>query len=207
MQEITPRLLDEIQNHIYQRDFLTWDYWLNQRLGVHDSSDKRHERIADIAITIFNNFHDRGYYLQIDKSTLFNKILVWAYTIDKEFYMYSSPYLTMDPPKHRDLQKDIENYEYTFNALTYWNNMRSWADPENCQLFATIHASSYFWANLSYFVYRFIDITRSPFVNRYDEEEKKIEDEEIESLIEQGIMCLDKKGRLISAAMRDTNDD
>ena len=208
MQEICSTREDEIFNTIHQRHFKTWDQWLNQTLGWSDDSDKRHERIADIASVIFSNFSDKGYHLIIDKTTLFNKILVWAYTVDKEFYVHSSPYLTMDPPQHRDYQKDRDNYDYTFDAYTYWNSMCSWADHGPCNnLFATLNASSYFWANLPYFVYRFIDVTYSPFIMKYDEKDKMAEDEEIASLVEKGILFIDKKGRVISATLRDTLDE
>lgn len=204
MQEINQTREDEIFNAIHRREFISWDNWLNQKLGSLSEPDKRYERFADITTTIFNNFKDTGYYLLLDKSTLFNKILVWAYTIDKQFYLYSSPDLTMDSPTHRDYQKDRDNYDRAFDIANYWTLIRSWADS---MLFATLNASSYFWANLPFFIYRFIDIAHSPYINKYDEEEKKVEDEEIESLIEQGILFVDKRGRLISAALRDTYDE
>ena len=199
MEHISIAREDEIFNAIHQRHFKPWEEWLHQNLG----RDKRHERIGDIATVIFNNFLDKGYYLLIDKNTLFNKILVWAYTVDKQFYLYSSPELTMDGSQHRDLQKDRNNYEHEFDTNLYWNYMRSWADTD---LFATLHASSYFWANLPYFVYRFIDMDQSPYVKKYDEEEAKIDEEEIEHLIEEGILYRDKKGRIISASLRDNDD-
>ncbi len=200
MEHISSAREDEIHNAIYQRYFRSWEQWLHQDL----EPDKRHERIGDIATVIFNNFLDKGYYLQIDKNTLFNKILVWAYALDKQFYLYSCPELTMNGPQHRDLQKDRENYEKIFETASYWNYMRSWADKD---LFATLHASSYFWANLPFFVYRFIDMENSRYVKQYDDEDKQIEDEEVASLIEQGVLFMDKKGRLISASLRDTYDE
>jgi hypothetical protein len=200
MEEITPRRLDEIHNQTYQRYFPSWNQWLHQTI---DPINERHHRIADIATTIYNSLNDKGYYLTMDKTTLFNKILVWAYTVDQQFYLYSSPELTMNAPAHRNLQKDRENYDHAFKP-EFWNTVKSWADRG--EVFATLHASSYFWANLPYFVYRFIDMDQSPYVKNYDEEEAKIDEEEIEHLIEEGILYRDKKGRIISASLRDNDD-
>jgi hypothetical protein len=60
-------------------------------------------------------------------------------------------------------------------------------------MFLTERADAYFWANIGYFVYRFLNIEGSLIYQIVDEEERRMNEEERAFLISEGLLVPDKR--------------
>jgi hypothetical protein len=187
----------EITTKIYGLTFKPWDEWLNTRLCRWTSSEIRLTRLLEIHKSIVDAFAHKGYRCIIGDNTLRDKLLTWAYVVDREYFYESCPALVLPLPKHRNTQLDKDEYEYNFD-YDFWDNMKKYYDKDN-DLFYRERAAIFFWANISDFYYRQLDLVNSRIVKDYDERERLIDEAETEKLIFDGVLARDRKGRIVSA--------
>lgn len=188
----------EIKTKIYGLFFKPWDQWLNTNLcrwAVAEGT--RLQQLLEVYSSIFDALTNKGYKFILDRTTLRDKFLTWAYVVDREHFYESCPSLVLPDPKHRNSQLDRDEYDYIFDT-DFWYNMQQYYDKDN-DIFVTERAAIYFWANLRDFTYRYIDMINSRIVQDYDERERLIEEARVEQLIFEGVLARDKKGRIVSA--------
>jgi hypothetical protein len=187
----------EITTKIYGLFFKPWHEWLNTRLCRWTTSEIRLTRLLDVHKCIVDGIAHKGYKFIIGTDTLRDKLLTWAYVVDREFFYESCPGLVLPLPKHRDTQLDKDEYEYHLD-YDFWDNIKKYYDKDN-DLFYRENAATFFWANIGVFYYRYLDLVNSRIVHEYDERERLIDEAETEKLISEGVLARDKKGRIVSA--------
>lgn len=187
----------EITTNIYRLTFKPWDEWLNTRLCRWTSIELRLSRLLEIHKAIVDTIGHKGYKFIIGIDALRDKLLTWAYVVDREFFYESCPGLVLPLAKHRDTQLDRDEYEYSLDS-GFWDNMKKYYDKDN-NLFYREGAAIFFWANINVFYYRYLDLVNSRIVKEYDERERLIDEEETEQLIFDGVLARDRKGRIVSS--------
>ncbi len=195
------RCVEAFVNHYM---FKSWDNWLYEYLDRWTRDCRRCDYFFDLTDMIIKDYDRNGYRFIHGFEELTGKIMVWAYTIDKEFSEHYGNRLIIPGPKHRNSQKDKEEYDQKFRDSSICNYYSQKFNDE--ALFNSQSAKDYFWLNLAYFLYRLIDITNSPHIKRYDEEERRAKEEEIERLLHEGILTVDSKGRLKKSDKTDPED-
>ncbi len=174
-----------------------WEYYLQNEddpNSVRKTLLRRCDHFDNMAYILEKDFGRKGYTFIYDMDDLRDKLLVWAYTVDKEFFIHYGTRLVIPDPKHRNTQKDYDEYYTTFDELNLGIFYSREFDDE--ALFSSDRARLYFFDHLIRFLYRLIDITRSPHIKQYDDEEARAKEEEIQKLLEDGTYVLDFKGRL-----------
>ena len=184
--------------------FKSWEQWTTEYLDRWSRDCRRCEYFYDIAHTLTDNYWVSGYKFIYSIHELTNKLMIWAYTIDKEYSQHYGTRLTIPSPTHRNSEKDKYEYDQKFRDIDISNFYSKKFNDE--ALFNNFVARDYFWTNLAYFLYRLIDITNSPFIKRYDAEEAREKEEEIERLLHEGVLTIDARGRLKKTDKTDFED-
>lgn len=175
--------------------FTPWQMWLDEMM---DKYDERSPSRGLMFLRIINEFtaqkaKAKGFTFSIDPASLRSKIATWAYVIDREFTYSTTPKLHIPAPTHNGQQKHWELFEKTFSD-DYWTYVRSRLvhtdDMFNCEL-----ATEYFWANLTYFMYRFISLEHSVAIQMMNEEDRAIDEEERAFLISEGLIIDESRTR------------
>lgn len=115
------------------------------------------------------------------------------YIIDREHYVQINPTLFMPSVPHRNKEEDWHAFSEVFSD-EYWAAVRRQLGYED-DLFINSRAAAYFWANLTYYIYRFLDMENSLAVKLADSADKELEEEERAFLISEGLLVEDKRGR------------
>ncbi len=174
-----------------------WEYYLQKKEDPNSVKKVQLRRCDhfDLMAEVFEgDFGRKGYKFIYNIDDLRDKLLVWAYTVDKEFFIHYGTRLIMPGAKHRNTQKDYDEYYTTFDELNLGIFYSKEFNDES--LFSSDRARLYFFDNVISFLYRLIDIKNSPHIKKYDEEEAREKEEEIQKLLEDGSLVLDFKGRL-----------
>ncbi len=175
--------------------FKSWEQWIYESFDRWDPrSCRRCDYFHHIAAQLEGDFKRKGYLFIHNHGDLRDKLLVWAYAIDKEFSIHYGTRLTIPAAKHRNTQKDHDEYFNNFNECILGEEYNR--DFKEESLFCSSQARTYFFLNLISFLYRLIDINRSPHIKKYDDEEARAKEEEIERLLDEGVLTLDFKGRI-----------
>jgi hypothetical protein len=177
------------------KHFMPWHMWIDETMDKYDERCPTRGQLLHriVAEFVLPKSRDRGYRFTLSPSELRDKIATWAYVIDREHMAQVSPLLRIPKPEHRNKQADWELFERDYGD-GYWaaaRNKLGYAD----RMFLTERAGAYFWANIGYFVYRFINIDGSLIYELVDEEERKINEEERAFLISEGLLVEEKKPR------------
>ncbi len=183
-----------VEAFVNHYSFKSWNTWLYEYLDRWTRDCRRCDYFLDLTDMIVKDYDRSGYMFTLSLNELTGKIMIWAYTIDKEYSQHYGNRLIIPGPKHRNSEKDREEYDQKFQDIAISNYYSKKFNNE--ALFNSLNARDYFWNNLAYFIYRLIDITNSPFIKRYDEEERKAKEEEIERLLFEGVLTVDAKGRI-----------
>lgn len=178
-------------NHYH---FKSWEQWSTEYLDRWSLNCRRCDYFSDIANALSKNYWYNGYKFIYSNHELTNKLMIWAYTIDKEHSQHYGNRLIIPSPTHRNSEKDKYEYNQKFNDIDTGQFYSKKFNDE--ALFNSEIAKDYFWNNLIYFLYRLIDITNSPYIKRYDAEEARAKEEEIERLLQEGVLTIDARGRL-----------
>ncbi len=192
----------EITQHIYKLYFKSWDDWLNQRL-MPPNQLTRSEHLINLLDCIADALDCGNYKFDFTRNEIVNKFLTWLYLADEEHFYGNVGIIGVPPPKHRDLEKDRIIFNEIFPEK-FWKSFRNRFGYDN--LFATENGAEYIWSNLQFWVYRFISMD-SPHIVKYDEEDKRQEEEHINKLIDDGVLVYNKKGQLVDAASGSGNID
>lgn len=174
--------------------FIPWSDWTTEYLDRHNKTCRRCDYFYDIADQLETDYYNSGYKFIYNTNVLTNKLMVWAFTIDKEHGEHDGTRLIVPGPLHRNLEKDQNEYDDKFNNLEISRFYSTTFNDE--ALFKSSVARDYFWNNLSCFLYRIIDIENSPHIRKYDLEEERAKEEEIDRLLEDGFLKIDDHGRL-----------
>ena len=184
-----------IEAFVNHTTFRSWEQWIYEPLNRWDKSYyRRCDYFDKIAKQLEGDFKRKGYIFIYNTGDLRDKLLIWAYTVDKEHTIHYGTRLIIPAPKHRNKQKDIDEYYDIFDEINFgiaYNN-----DFKEENLFCSEVARSYFFGNLITFLYRIIDTNRSPHIKKYDDEEAQAKQAEIDRLLEEGVLTVDFKGRL-----------
>ena len=184
-----------IEAFVHRVVFKSWEQWIYEPMNRWDPRWGKRCNIFDHFATILEgDFKRKGYLFIYSKDDLRDKLLIWGYTIEKEFFNSVGVNLIMPPPKHRDKQKDKEEFFENFHEIELAMIYDKELNEEN--LFISENSRTYFFANLVAFLYRLIDTDRSPHIKKYDLEEARAKQEEIDRLLNEGILTVDYKGRL-----------
>lgn len=173
------------------RKFTPWQMWLDEMMDKYDS---RSPSRGLMFLRIVSEFVGqralaKGFGMTIDLSTLRSKIATWAYVIDKEHTYDSSPQLRLSAAEQGE--EFWELFERVFDD-EYWNYARhrlGFAD----NIFGCERAAAYFWANLTYFIWRYVDINKSVAIDLHKRDEREIDEEERAFLISEGLLVEDKR--------------
>jgi len=193
-----------IEAFVHHYRFKSWEQWTTEYLNRWEKTVRRCDYFLDITRHLISDYNHNGYKFIYGINDLCGKIMVWAYTIDKEYSQHYGTRLTMPPAKHRNSQKDKDEYNLKFNEADMNKFYSKKFADEN--LFNSELAKDYFWYMLSYFLYRLIDIKESPHIQRYDAEEERAKEEEIERLLQEGVLTLDARGRIKKTDKLDLED-
>ncbi len=194
----------EITQHIYRLHFKSWDQWINEKMNRWEpNSITRAEYLINVIDDISAKLKHEGYEFCYDRNTMVNKFLTWAYMGDKEHFYNSCGILLVPPAVHRDLPKDRVFFIESFPDRMWMSIRKNYEDE---MLFATMNGTDYFWSNLQYWAYRFIDIETSKRIKLYDEAERLQEEEQIKKLIDDGVLTYNKRGQLVDVNGSDNID-
>ena len=175
------------------KHFMPWHMWIDETMDKYDERCPSRGLLLHriVAEFVLPKARDRGYRLKTSPSELRDKIATWAYVIDREHMAEVSPQLRIPKPEHRNRQADWELFERDY-SVEHWSAGRKalqYAD----RMFLTERADAYFWANIGYFIYRFLNIEGSLIYTLVDEEEQKMNEEERAFLISEGLLVEEKK--------------
>ena len=172
--------------------FIKFSNWLAQADNRWEPVPSRAELITTLLYkNILPMIRRGGYHLCYTNQEIRNKFATWLYTIDAEYYYNNSHTLIIPQALHRDAQKDRNNWYLTFDDDVWYNISKN----ETWQgILQSEFGKDFFWAALSQFMYRYIDIVHSPKVNAYDAEEAARDEEEYQLMVEQGLIVEKKKG-------------
>jgi hypothetical protein len=172
--------------------FIKFTNWLSQSDNRWDPRYKRAETITNLLFrNIIPMLNRQGYHLCYNKQEMRNKFATWLYTIDKEYYYDNAHILIVPQALHRDEQIDRDNWDLTFDHNVWYKISQNDAWSE---ILHSEFGKDFFWATLSQFIYRYIDVVNSPKVKAYDAEEAALEQAEYEWMVEQGLIVEKKKG-------------
>ena len=183
-----------VEAFVNHYSFKSWEQWSTEYLDRWSRNYTRSYYFNDIVHTLSDDYWSNGYKFIYSNYDLTSKLMIWAYTIDKEHSQHYGTRLIIPDPKHRNSDKDRYEYDQKFQDFTVANFYSKKFNDE--ALFNSNIACDYFWNNLAYFLYRLIDITNSPYIKRYDAEAAKEKEEEIERLLHEGVLTIDARGRL-----------
>lgn len=141
---------------------------------------------------VFPKLMNSGYQPTISKEELRSKLATWIFTIDCEYAAAYSPTLNVPAAKHKGLLRDWEDFLHVFSD-TRWSAVRRRV-PHGETFFCELRAADYFYNNLTYFLYRFISIDKSPAIQLADSIERELDEEEKEFLISEGLWVEEKRG-------------
>ncbi len=189
-------------------EFKKFDIWINEPLDRWSNPKKlRAAMIQSIADVLFEWIDFKDYKLNCNIDAFTSKIATLAYYIDSQFFYDPDVILLFGKPKHRNLEKDWNEYNYVFDT-DFWYDIKHIFEPTyDSMLFYSNRASEYFWTSLPEYIYKLLDIANSPYVQAYDARDKQIEDDYINSMIEEGILFIDKKGRVVAVNKNDPYGD
>jgi hypothetical protein len=176
-------------------EFIPWTSWLDEKMNKYDMRSPTRSQIIHRIVTefIFGRAKSRQFAFAVRETELRDKLATWMYVLDREFTRTDLPTLFIPEPKHRNKQSDFDMFSQDFSD-DYWSYVRhmlSWND----ELFINDKAASYFWANLTYYLYRFLSIGHSLKIEMADKLEREIDEEERAFLISEGLLVEDKKGK------------
>jgi len=175
--------------------FMAWESWLDEPMNRSDFRSPTRAQILTRLIYqfIFDRAKDGNYTFTVNEEGLRNKLATWMYVIDREHYLNASPKLIMPFIPHRNKQTDWEAFERLFSD-GYWSMVRRQLGYDDC-MFVIDSAVTYFWTNLTYYLYRFVVMEHSLAVKLADSAEKELEEEERAFLISEGLLVEDRKAR------------
>jgi hypothetical protein len=186
--------------------FKKFSIWIDERLNRWEEK-KRCTLIQQIADTLFDWIDFKEYTLSCNLEQFTNKLATFAYYIDEQFFYDSDVIIQFGKPKHRNLEKDWNEFNYAFNS-DFWDDIRYMFEPSfDSTLFYSNQASDYFWNSLSEYIYKLLDIAKSPYVQAYDARDKEIDEGYINNMIEDGLLFIDKKGRIVTTNTNDPYKD
>ena len=199
-----------IQNPDHNLQFKNFDVWINEPLNRWEKDKLRSSKIFSIANVIYEWIEYYEYSLNCNLDSFVNKIATMAYYIDSEFFYDPTVTLMFGTPKHRNLPKDWNEYNYVFDS-DFWYDLKHIFEPtvsiDSSMLFYSDQASEYFWSALPEYIYKLLDIANSPYVQAYDARDKQIDDDYINAMIEDGLLFIDKKGRVLTVNKNDHYKD
>jgi hypothetical protein len=175
--------------------FTPWQMWLDEMM---DKYNERSPSRGLMFVRIVNEYvvqraKVKGFTINLDPSSLRDKIATWAYVIDREFKYSLTPKLYLPKAQHSGQQKHWELFERTFSD-DYWAYVRGQLGHAD-DLFGCERAGLYFWGNLTYFIYRYLNMDNSLAIEILDKEDRDIEEEERAFLISEGLLIEDNRAR------------
>ncbi len=175
--------------------FMAWESWLDESMNRHDfRSPMRVQQITKlIHFFILERLKTANYTLTANTEMLRNKMATWMYVVDREHHLTTTPKLFLPSVPHRNKDTDWHAFSEIFSD-EYWISVRRQLGYEEC-LFVNERAADYFWANLTYYIYRFLDMVNSLAVKLADDADKELEEEERAFLISEGLLVENKKAR------------
>lgn len=176
-------------------EFLPWTSWLDEKMNKYDLRSPTRAQIIHRIVTefIFGRAKQRQFAFIMQETELRDKMATWMYVLDREFTRTDMPKLFIPEPTHRNQQSDFDMFARDFSD-DYWAHVRhiiAWND----ELFINDKAAGYYWANLTYYLYRFLSIDHSLKIELADKMERELEEEERAFLISEGLLVEDKKGK------------
>jgi hypothetical protein len=134
-----------------------------------------------------------GYELSINRGELKDRLATWLYIIHRRYKKEVSPVIVMPMVTHKGRMRYLEGFLGVFSD-NYWLRVHG-AMESSDEFFICERAADFFWCNLTYFLYRFLNVATSPAVAAVDQLERQLEDEEREYLIAEGLYVEEKKRR------------
>ncbi len=174
-------------------EFIPWTSWLDEKMNKYDLRSPTRSQIIHRIVTefIYGRAKSRQFAFSVRETELRDKMATWMYVLDREFTRTDLPTLFIPQPTHRNRQSDFDMFSRDFSD-DYWSYVRhmlSWND----ELFINDKAASYYWANLTYYLYRFLSIDHSLKIEMADKLERELDEEERAFLISEGLLVEDKK--------------
>ena len=186
---------------VYQ--FKKFEKWIDEPLNRWEPQKLRASFIKNIADVLYDWIDFKDYKLNCDKDAFVNKLATFAYYIDSQMFYDPNVTLLFGKPKHRNLANDWDEYCYAFDT-DFWYDIKNMFEPSyDTFLFYSERASEYFWSSISEYIYKLLDIANSPYVQAYDARDKKIEEDYVNAMIEDGLLFIDKKGRVVAVNKND----
>lgn len=175
--------------------FIAWESWLDESMNRHDfRSPTRVQQITKlIHFFILEQLKTANYTLTANTEMLRNKMATWMYVLDREHYLTIAPTLYLPGVPHRNKDTDWHTFSEIFDD-DYWTSVKKQLAYEEF-LFVNERAADYFWSNLTYYIYRFLDMEHSLAVKLADAADKELEEEERAFLISEGLLVEEKKRR------------
>lgn len=195
-----------IPNNSENIPFKPFSIWINERLNRWEEK-KRCTLVQQIADVLFDWINFKEYKLSCNLEQFTNKLATCAYYIDEQFFNDPEVTILFGKPKHRNLEKDWNEFNYAFDS-EFWYDIHYIFEPSSdSMLFYSNQASEYFWNSLPEYIYKLLDIDKSPYVQTYDARDKEIEEGYINNMIEEGLLFIDKKGRIVTTNANDPYKD
>ncbi len=175
-----------------ERPYIPWQMWLDE---VMDKYDARSQSRGLMFLRLVNEFimqrmKTKGFVPSVDPTSLRDKIATWAYVVDREHSYEISPLLRMPPAENGMTYWELFEREFSDE---YWNYVKMRL-AQTGGLFHCDQAAEYFWSNLTYFLWRYVDAGRSLAIELHLKQEREIDEEERAFLISEGLLVEDKRG-------------